>query len=277
MQKPPKDLRRFDTLLKVVEILRGPDGCPWDKEQTHASLTRFAIEESFELTEAIEGGQVDDIRDELGDVLFQVVLHSEIARQAGHFAIQDVIQNLNEKMVRRHPHVFSDTVAETSEDVLRNWYVLKEAEKAKRPQSSPSFDIPNHLPALMRSQKIGEKTQKHAFDWPDAAACWPKIDEELTELKEAIANAPVDSSVSQPAAYLHEEIAAEMGDVLFSIVQLARHLQLDAEQCLRQANSRFERRFFRMRELAKSQGKNWDQLPNNEKERLWKSAKSPLA
>lgn len=266
MQKPPQNLREFTSLLKVVEALRGPEGCPWDKEQTHQTLTRYAIEEAFELAEAMDSGAPNEIRDELGDVLLQVILNAEIARQEGLFDVHDVIQNLNEKMVRRHPHVFSDIKAETSEQVLLNWHELKQKEKAARAATRSSdttaFDIPQALPALMRSQKIGEKTQKLQFDWTDAEACWPKIREEIGELQEAMHTK--DKS----------EIESELGDVLFSLVQLARHLQIDAEQALRKTNSRFESRFHRMRTQVTVEGLDWSTLSPEEKERRWKQAKT---
>ncbi len=156
MPKPPNNLRDFAGLVKVVEHLRGPEGCPWDKEQSHETLTRFAIEEAFELGEAIDSGDQKAIRDELGDLLLQVVLHSEIARQEGRFDVNDVIQNISEKMVRRHPHVFADVKVNTSEEVLSNWTEIKAKEKGHK----DPFDIPKALPSLLRAHKIGEKTKK---------------------------------------------------------------------------------------------------------------------
>jgi tetrapyrrole methylase family protein / MazG family protein len=259
MPKAPENLREFAGLLKVVEFLRGPDGCPWDKEQTHSSLTRYAIEEAFELSEAIDSGDQKAICDELGDVLLQVVLHAEIARQEGRFDIFDVIQGIGEKMVRRHPHVFGDTVAADSAAVLSNWAEIKAAEKG-RPKGGPlSFDIPPGLPSLLRSQKIGEKTRKVDFDWTDAEACWPKISEELAELRAAVGPADVES---------------ELGDVLFSVAQLARHLGVDSEQALRKTNQRFEKRFVAMQSLVAAAGLDWATLSADDKEVYWKRAKS---
>jgi tetrapyrrole methylase family protein/MazG family protein len=271
MRKPPNNLRDFSSLLQVVETLRGPDGCPWDKEQTHSTLTRFAIEEAFELSEAIDSGNVGDIREELGDVLLQVVLHSEIARQSELFDISDVIKGLNEKMIRRHPHVFADVKAETADAVLRNWQQLKDQEKADAGKPKRVFNIPSALPALIRSQKIGEKTEKLGFDWTDAEACWPKIKEEIGELEAAMregagANRVVTSSDL-------DSVASELGDVIFSLVQLGRHLKLDVEQVVRQTNARFEARFERMQERVRAAGKEWSTLSADEKERFWKNAK----
>lgn len=258
MPKPPVNLRDFEGLLKVVEHLRGPDGCPWDKEQTHETLTRFAIEEAHELGEAIDSGDEKAIRDELGDLLLQVVLHSEIARQEKRFDINDVIQNISEKMVRRHPHVFADTKAATSEEVLDNWAEIKAKEKGHK----DPFDIPKNLPALLRAHKIGEKTKKVAFDWDNAGQCWDKVEEEFGELKEATASG--DS----------KEMEAELGDLLFSLSQWARHMDLDAEQALRKTNMSFEKRFKKMQSLVKDAGLDWSKVPAADKERYWKQAKS---
>lgn len=261
MPKAPKNLREFTGLLKVVEFLRGPDGCPWDKEQTHQTLTRYAIEEAFELSEAIDRGDDALITEELGDVLLQVVLHAEIARQDERFDIYDVIEAISSKMVRRHPHVFGDVKAEDSAAVLKNWAEIKNEEKGKK-KGALSFDIPVALPALIRAQKVGEKTKKVNFDWGNASECWPKIKEEIAELELAMKSGD------------KIEIAAEMGDVLFSIAQLARHLDLDSEQALRETNARFETRFMKMQELVSADGKEWTTLPAEEKEKYWKKAKS---
>lgn len=271
MRKPPNNLREFAGLLQVVETLRGPDGCPWDKEQTHSTLTRFAIEEAFELSEAIDSGDVHDVQEELGDVLLQVVLHSEIARQSGSFDIFDVIEGLNEKMIRRHPHVFADVKADTAEAVLRNWQQLKDKEKSDAGKPKRIFNIPQELPALIRSQKIGEKTEKLGFDWSDASACWPKIKEEIGELEEAMREGAGSNRLSDQNEL--DSVASELGDVIFSLVQLGRHLKLDVEQVVRKTNARFESRFERMQERVKLAGQDWSKLSNDEKERYWKEAK----
>lgn len=261
MPKAPENLREFASLLKVVEFLRGPNGCPWDKEQTHQTLTRYAIEEAFELSEAIDSGDDKEIQSELGDVLLQVVLHSEIARQEKRFDIADVIQGIAEKMVRRHPHVFGEEKAKDSAEVLHNWAEIKAKEKGHSTTQPLSFDIPSALPSLLRSQKIGEKTKKVAFDWKDAADCWPKIKEEMHELEHAIQS-------GKTAA-----IESELGDVLFSVAQLARHLGLDSEQALRKTNQRFETRFQKMQKLVLADGKDWNSLSADQKESYWKKAK----
>lgn len=258
MPKAPENLNTFNALIEVVKSLRGPEGCPWDKEQTHQTLTQYAIEEAFELAEAIDEGSKEALVEELGDMLLQVVLHSEIARQDKSFDIYDVIYSITEKMIRRHPHVFSNVVAETSEQVIENWQKIKEKEgKAKTFQ----FDIPKNIPALIRSQKIGSKTKKINFDWSQPGQVVEKIEEELQELKEAIAHKDI-----------HEQ-QKELGDLLFSTVQLARHLNFDAEQALRQTNSRFESRFAKMQEFAKAEGKDFNNLSSDELESYWERAK----
>ena len=260
MPKPPLDLTDFSALLKVIETLRGPEGCPWDLEQTHRTLARFAIEEAHEFAEAVDGGQIEEIRDELGDLLLQVVLNAEIARQDGHFTITDVIKGLNEKMIRRHPHVFGDVRAETSAAVLSNWAEIKKAENPKR-DAGHGFSVPEALPALLRALKIGEKTRGRGFDWDDADQCWRKVEEELGELKHAVAN---ESSA---------RVEAEFGDVLFSLVQWGRHRGLDAEAALRRTNQSFEARYVRMRDAVERANLAWDTLPAEAKERFWKAAK----
>ncbi len=281
MVKPPSDLEKFESFVEIVEALRGPDGCPWDKEQTHRTLAPFAIEESFELAEAIESGSTDDIVGELGDVLLQVVLNSVVGRQAGDFTLADVIRGIAEKMVRRHPHVFGDTSLKTSGEVLQNWAKVKAAEKAGRAPLS-HFDLPKALPALQRSHKIGDKTQKAGFDWPDAHGVFEKVEEEMRELREEFAKVPRETSVASDAspsalpADLRKALEHEIGDVLFSVSQLARHLGLDAEQSLRVANSRFESRYFKMRANVETSGREWDTLADADKEAAWQQAKRDL-
>lgn len=275
MKTPPKDLKRFSSLLEIVEALRSEQGCPWDKEQTHRSLAPFAIEEAFELAEAIENNDREEMISELGDLLLQVALHSEIARQGTTpFTIDDVLLSINEKMVRRHPHVFSDTQVANSEHVLQNWAEIKALEKnlkSAKPKTA-SFEIPSHLPSLMRAQKIGVKTKAHHFDWRLASEVVSKVEEELAELKEAI---EAHEKNSDPAAKNQFQLATEheLGDLLFSTAQLARHLKLDAEQALRVANQRFEDRFFKMLELARTAHGSEHKPTQQQLEALWDQVK----
>lgn len=265
MVQPPGDLKRFESLLEVVEALRGPEGCPWDKEQTHQTLTPYAIEEAHELAEAIEAGRESDMVSELGDLLLQVVLHAEIGRQAGRFDISHVIYAITEKMVRRHPHVFADVKVADSKEVLANWSEIKSKEK-KSTSSLDRFDVPVSLPALARSHKIGEKTKRQRFDWPNAIEVMKKVDEEIGELKAEL----VDGGKNK------EAVAHEIGDVLFSVAQLARHLDLEPEQCLRTANARFEKRYFKMFEILRSEGKDLASVSTDEMEIAWEKVKKAL-
>lgn len=263
---PPKNLREFQSLVEVIEALRGPNGCPWDKQQTHESLTRFAIEEAHELADAIDSGDIKEVQAELGDLLLQVVLHSEIARQNGSFDIADVIETLNEKMVRRHPHVFSETKVKDADHVKINWEQIKEKEKSDRSSNvSPepfSFGLPKSLPSLLAAFKIGEKTKKYNFDWPELPPVIDKVKEELAELEEAVENNDLAHS---------EE---ELGDLLFSVAQVARHLNIDPEQALRKTNIKFEKRFRKMMDLADSQNQKLQDLDTDALEELWVKAKS---
>lgn len=265
MPKPPKDLREIQSLIEIVAALRGPDGCPWDKEQTHHSLTPYAQEEVAELIEAIESGNDRETKDELGDVLFQVLLHSQLAFERGAFSFADVVQSLNEKMIRRHPHVFGDVRVADSGEVLQNWEQIKKAEKAagggSTAASSSVLNVPVALPALQRASKIGSRTNKLKFDWENAEQVFEKVREEIAELEEAVEEGS-DSAVEH-----------EMGDVLFSLAQLSRHLKQDPEQSLRVANRRFEARFSQMMDVARERGWKWDELSNEQKEELWGIAK----
>jgi tetrapyrrole methylase family protein/MazG family protein len=269
MVQPPKDLEKFESFLEIVAALRGPDGCPWDKEQTHRSLTPYAIEEAHELAEAIESDDEPEMIAELGDVLLQVVLHAEIGRGDGRFDIRDVIRAISTKMIRRHPHVFSDVKVAGSSEVLSNWAEIKAQEKKNKAATPETrFDIPSQLPALARAQKIGDKTKRLRFDWNNATEVLLKVDEELAEVREEL---PTAEKASDKAKLEHE-----VGDLLFSVAQLARHLGLEAEQCLRSANARFEKRFFTMREQIAASGRDYDKLTSEELEKAWQTVKATL-
>ncbi len=244
----------FQQLIDIVKKLRGPNGCPWDKVQTHQTLTPFAIEEALELEQAIQNGDIENIKEELGDLLFQTILHAQIASDNSQFAIDDVIELLNEKMIRRHPHVFADTPVKDQFEVLKNWESIKADEKKNsKAKSQTPFDIPMTFPALLRAQKIGKKTEKLDFDWSHAHEVMAQVEEELAELKEALKE-------NNP-----KNIEEEMGDLLFSCAQLSRHLHLDAEKTLRQANSKFIHRFEKMMD----KNKDFLKLNRQEKEKLW--------
>lgn len=270
------NLRQIESLVEIVARLRGPDGCPWDKEQTHQSLTQYAIEETHELVEALEAPEHPSkdrkIKEELGDVLFQVVLHAQLAAERGAFDLNDVMASVSEKLIRRHPHVFGDAKVADSAEVARQWEEIKKQERViaggledlaqdLTAKSSPyALNVPP-LPALQRAYKIGKRTQKLRFDWDNAADAMLKVEEEFAELREAL-----DNDVMP-------EIEYELGDVLFSLSQLSRHLNLDPEQVLRKGNRRFERRFNKMIELAQAEGVDWSALDLEGKDVYWRKAK----
>ena len=263
-QPTPENLREIQSLVEIVASLRGPGGCPWDREQTLETLTTYALEEAAEYTEAVLKGEPLAIREELGDLLLQVILNSQIAKEEGLFSLEDVVETISEKMVRRHPHVFGSESAANSTEVLERWDELKAAEK-NASNSSWCFQVPAELPGLMRAAKIGRKTAKLGFDWLDAAGVWAKVAEELEELKQAEAND------------IPEEVESELGDVLFSLAQLGRHLGLDPERALRKANLRFEQRFSTMVASCEGEIETFSQLSDSDKERLWQQAKDQEA
>lgn len=224
----------MDRLLEIMAALRDPkSGCPWDLEQDFASIAPYTLEEAYEVADAIERNDLEALREELGDLLLQVVFHAQMAREQGAFGFEEVAEGICEKMLRRHPHVFGDARVESAEAQTRAWEALKAAEKAARGASGGLLDdVPAALPALTRAEKFGKRAARLGFDWPDAAGPRAKIDEELAELDAAVATgAPIES------------LEAEIGDLLFSVVNLARHHGVDPETALRRTNARFARRF----------------------------------
>ena len=230
--EPLDDVRRFDGLLHIVRTLLGPDGCPWDREQTHLSLRPYLLEESYEALEAIDSGDLDSLAEELGDVLFQTVIHTAVAENAGEFEMGDVLERITRKLIRRHPHVFADGSARTADEVELKWEQLKQQEKGRE---SVLEGVPQSLPALAASQAIQSRARKVGFDWPDIEGPLEKLREELAEFARA-----------EGAA----ERADEFGDILFVLVNVADHLGLDSEQALRGANDKFRRRFGAVERLA---------------------------
>jgi tetrapyrrole methylase family protein/MazG family protein len=257
-----KALREFGRLIEIVQKLRGPDGCPWDKEQTQKTLTTYAIEEAYELAEAIESGGAQDIREELGDFLFQVILQAQVAEDEKTFNLADVIERLNEKMLHRHPHVFGDAGPRSIDQVWLHWDKLKAKEHEK---PKPVFNYPRNMPALQASHKIGIKTEGYKFDWTTPEQVFEKVNEEVEELRVALL-------AKDPA-----ELEHEIGDVLFSVAQLARHLGLEAEQCLRAGNRRFENRFNQVLKISKLSKDEFRNLAPTEMEALWQQAKNETA
>jgi MazG family protein len=232
----------FAALVAVMRRLLGPGGCPWDQEQTYASLREYVLEEACEVIDAIDRGDPGDLADELGDLSLQVAFLAELGRRDGAFGPDDVFRAICEKLVRRHPHVFGDTQISGSAEVLRNWDLIKEQEKANRPLLD---GIPRSLPALLRSTRMSEKVGKVGFDWPDARGSREKVDEELAELDRAAAAGDKDA------------IEAELGDVLFALVNLARHHGVDAERALRGTADRFRHRFDHVERRVKERHGGW--------------------
>jgi tetrapyrrole methylase family protein/MazG family protein/ATP diphosphatase len=231
--RPVPALGRQDgaTIARLVGVMRrllGPDGCPWDREQTFESLRRYTLEEACEVIDAIDSGDRKALREELGDLLLQVVFQSELARREGAFALDDVVSGIVEKLVHRHPHVFGDLEAKDADEVLRNWEKLKAIEKKGRGLLG---GVPRSLPALTRAQRVGEKVARVGFDWEDQAGSRAKVQEELGELDAAIASGD------------EKDIEEELGDLLFALVNLARHVDVDAEGALRKTIDKFARRF----------------------------------
>lgn len=253
----------FDTLLQIMAQLRGPGGCPWDREQTHASLKPFLIEETYEVLEAIETGEALAMTEELGDLLFQVVFHARVAEERGEFTIADVLRHLVGKMIRRHPHVFANTAVETPREALAQWEALKQHEAAARGRRRSVIDgVPRAMPSLARAQRTQAKAARVGFDWPDARAAWDKVREEIDEAGEAIASG--DSA----------RIREELGDVLFSLVNVARLASIDAEDVMHGATEKFRRRFTEMEADLIAQGKSVENVPQAEFEQAWKAAKA---
>ncbi|AIF50032.1 nucleoside triphosphate pyrophosphohydrolase [Pelosinus sp. UFO1] len=250
----------LEPILSVMAKLRSKEGCVWDIEQTHPSLRRYMVEEVYEVLEAIELENGDDLCEELGDLLLQIVFHARIAEESKIFSMQDVIDTVTEKMVRRHPHVFGDIKVRDAGEVVLNWDAIKKQEHG-HDRHSVLDGIPKGLPSLMRAYKLQSKAAKVGFDWDCIEPIWDKIYEELTELKEACTE-------GQAA-----DIEAELGDVLFSVVNLARFLKIDGEIALNTTNNKFRRRFMYIEKEVKEKGHNWDKMSLGELDLLWKEAK----
>jgi len=248
-------------LVWVVDRLLGPGGCPWDQEQTHESLKRYLIEESYELIDAIDGGDESAMREELGDVLLQPLMHAQKKHLEGAWSIEEVAQGITEKLIRRHPHVFGEVAVQDSAEVLRNWDAIKRAEKGSAASSevvSILAGVPRAMPALLLAQEVSKRAARAGFEWPDLEGVWAKFHEEEQELREALATGD------------RAEIESELGDLLFTVVNLARWAKVDAEDALRTMVNRFRGRFERMEELA---GRPLGELSSEEWDDLWNQAK----
>ncbi|MBI2881087.1 MAG: nucleoside triphosphate pyrophosphohydrolase [Candidatus Tectomicrobia bacterium] len=258
--------RPFEDLVRIMARIRGEGGCPWDREQTHASLKPYLIEETHEVIEAIDRGSFERLREELGDLLLQVVFHAEIAEEEGRFTIWDVIGWIHEKLVRRHPHVFGDVEADTPEKVLRNWEAIKLEEKSREngegaPPPSVLDGVPASLPALLKAQRVQTKAGRVGFDWKRPEGALEKVREEISEVEKALRAGDRDA------------LARELGDLLFSVVNVSRHLKIDAEGALQGSVARFMRRFRRIEASLAKRGLTPDQVDLATLDALWEEAK----
>jgi MazG family protein len=253
----------FERLLQIMATLRGPQGCPWDREQTRSSLKPYLIEEAYEVLEALDGADSAALQEELGDLLFQVVFHAHLAAEQGEFAMADLLRKLNAKMTNRHPHVFGDAEVATPQEALSQWEALKqrEAEQAGR-RRSVIDGVPRALPALLRAQRLQNKAARVRFDWPDAPSAWVKVEEEVREAAAALAG-------GNP-----ERFREELGDLLFSLVNVARLASFDAEDVLTAAIEKFRRRFAGMEADLTARGQSIAGAAPEELERSWATAKA---
>ncbi len=262
----------FETLVNVMARLRAPGGCPWDREQTHATLRTYLIEEAYEVLEALDAHDDSKFSEELGDLLLQVLFHSQLASEQNRFDITDVIREIHEKMIRRHPHVFGEKHAKNSAEVLRNWEIIKAEERRKKGIAVPEKEahesilhgVPTSLPALLQGFQLTRKAARVGFDWYNVDGIFDKLEEETHELRAALNEGKAD------------HIEDELGDLLFVAVNLARYLKIDPEIALHQANKKFTRRFQQMEKIARDRGTNFAEVPRPDMETFWDEAKRDL-
>jgi tetrapyrrole methylase family protein / MazG family protein len=251
----------FDHLVEIMRQLRAPGGCPWDAEQTHESLKRYLLEECYEVIEAIDQDDPEHLKEELGDLMLQPVFHAAIASEKGEFTIDDILDAICAKLVRRHPHVFGDQVVKTASEQVENWERIKKAERGEERKSALA-GVPPHLPALMKAQKITEKAARVGFDWEHVDQVFAKVLEELHEFEETIAEGD------------QERMEAELGDLLFAIVNLGRFLSLNPEEALRKTIGRFAKRFSYVEEAMHARGVQLKDATLEEMDELWEEAKA---
>jgi MazG family protein len=260
-----EDAGKIETLLAIMAKLRDPDGgCPWDLEQDFASIAPYTVEEAYEVADAIERGDMEELRDELGDLLLQVVFHAQMANEQGAFDFSGVVRAISEKMIRRHPHVFGDEGQRSAGEVKGRWEEIKAAEKAAKGAAQTSIldDVPLALPALARAVKLQNRAARVGFDWPDTSQVIDKLNEEMLELSAEVAKGG-DA----------DRLEDEMGDLLFVYANLARHMKIDPEAALRRANAKFRRRFGRIEEKLAAQGQKPEDSTLQEMDALWNEAK----
>lgn len=247
-------------LLNIMSRLRDPQGgCPWDLKQTYATIVPYTLEEAYEVADAIARESFDELKDELGDLLFQVVFYAQMAKEQGRFEFDDCVAAICDKLERRHPHVFGDVSADNAEAVLKNWEALKSAERKDVGQHSVLDNIPQAMPALSRAYKLQKRCANVGFDWPDVQGCWDKVKEEIIEVEQCESGS--------------EELAEELGDLMFALVNVVRKHKLDPEAVLRAANSKFEKRFRAVEQALAEQGKSPEQSDLAEMDALWNKVK----
>jgi MazG family protein len=252
----------FEQLARIMERLRAPGGCPWDREQTHASIKPYLIEEAYEVAEAIDANDMDELRGELGDLLLQIVFHAEMAREAGAFSIADVVQGITEKMIRRHPHVFADAQVKDAAEVLHNWSQIKAKERSNSEDRSAIAGVPRGMPALLRAARLGEKASRVGFDWQRPEEVLEKVREETDELAAELRRGDTAA------------VEAELGDLLLALTSFARRCDLNAEDALARAADRFSERFRRVEEAFRAEGKDLRDVPLAEQEAAWQRIKA---
>ncbi|MCH8201859.1 MAG: nucleoside triphosphate pyrophosphohydrolase [Proteobacteria bacterium] len=256
----------MDELLKIMARLRDPErGCPWDVEQTFATIAPYTIEEAYEVAQAIDAGDMEELKGELGDLLFQVVFHARMAEEAGHFDFEEVVKSVAEKMIRRHPHVWGEAQVDSAAAQTAAWEDHKAAERAADPKSDQASlldDVPLALPALLRAEKLQKRAARGGFDWPEVGPVVTKIKEEIAELSEALA----ERSGS-------DKVAEELGDLLFAVVNLARHIDVAPEEALRRSNQKFGRRFRHIEAALAASGRKMGEMSLDQLEALWQEAK----
>lgn len=261
MNAPDRNDKAVSDLVALMARLRGPDGCPWDKQQTPESLKPFLVEECYEVIEAIEEGNASKIREELGDLLFQIVFHARIAEERGQFALSDVAASIHEKMVRRHPHVFGDEKVSSANEVLSNWEEIKRTEKSHEHRKSILEGVPRQLPALLRAHRLQEKAARVGFDWNHLNEVLPKLDEEIGEFKESLKR--------EDASRIEEEL----GDLFFTLVNISRFLGVNPDDALHKTISKFIHRFRHIEEHAAEAGKTLNDMTLREMDDLWEKSK----
>ena len=259
-----KEKYGLEDFIRLIDVLRGPGGCPWDIKQTHESLKHNVVEEAWEVVDAINEGSEAHLREELGDLLMQVIFHASISKEHGGFTLDDISDEAVKKLVHRHPHVFGSVKADTPDEVLTNWDAIKRADRGQQSAASAMDGIPRGLPGLMRSEKIQSKAAKYGFDWPDVSGAMDKLREETAELQEGIDAGDI------------ENIKEEIGDALFSVVNVARFYKLDTEECMHAACEKFIRRFRYLEEGAAREGLRLEDMTLGQMERIYQEARHEL-